>query len=332
MKISVVIPVYNAEKYLHFSLGSVLGQTHTDWECICVDDGSTDRSGAILDEYAAKDSRFHVIHKANGGVSSARNMALQAATGELIAFLDADDVWHPMALSISEKTRAETQADVIRFHFKFVTSHNEPFETLSPDTCGKNINLQARTQSIIRICQAGSATIISRNTCGDVRFLPLPQGEDVIFVLDCMLHSRRVAFIDKPLLHYLMHPAQNSRKISESLIVGTCNYIPEFASRCAKIGGSDAAKADTFRYLCDILFLRVFKSWHLFDDRSASSNIKEAFWHAVSRLAQQQNFFPPLLQKFVLTALNKKSSCLLKTTVIWPYRLSKKINLRWITS
>jgi glycosyltransferase involved in cell wall biosynthesis len=259
-------------------------------------------------------------------------MALQAATGELIAFLDADDVYHPITLSILERTRAETQADVIRISFKTITSHNEPFETLSPDTCGKCINLHTRTESTIRLLPFGSATIISRNTCGSVRFLPLAQGEDVIFALDCIMRSSRIAFIDKPLLHYLIHPAQCSRKLSESLIVGTCNYIPEFASRLAKIGESDAAKADTFRYLCDILFLRVFKSWHLFDNHSASSNIKEAFWHAVSCLAQQQNFFPPLLQKFILLALNKKSSYLLMATVIWPYRLSKKINLRWLTS
>ena len=72
-EISIIIPVYKAEKYLRRCLDSVLSQTLSNWECILVDDGSPDQSGAICDEYAAKDSRFRVIHKPNGGVSSARN-------------------------------------------------------------------------------------------------------------------------------------------------------------------------------------------------------------------------------------------------------------------
>lgn len=88
---SIIIPVYNVAPYLRECLDSVLKQTFTDWEAICVDDGSTDGSGAILDEYAAKDKRFRVIHQANGGVSAARNVALEAATGEWVTFLDADD-------------------------------------------------------------------------------------------------------------------------------------------------------------------------------------------------------------------------------------------------
>ena len=89
---SIIIPVYNVAPYLRECLNSVLAQTFTDWEAICVDDGSTDGSGAILDEYAAKDSRFRVIHQLNAGVSAARNKALDTAQGEWIAFLDADDL------------------------------------------------------------------------------------------------------------------------------------------------------------------------------------------------------------------------------------------------
>ena len=71
--ISIIIPVYNAEKYLHQCLDSVVAQTYTNWECLLIDDGSKDSSGAICDEYAEKDSRLRVFHKANGGVSSARH-------------------------------------------------------------------------------------------------------------------------------------------------------------------------------------------------------------------------------------------------------------------
>lgn len=91
-KISIIIPVYNVEKYLQYCLDSIIAQTFTDWECICVDDGSSDASGKILDEYAMNDERFVVIHQENRGVSSARNTGLDIARGEWISFIDSDDM------------------------------------------------------------------------------------------------------------------------------------------------------------------------------------------------------------------------------------------------
>ena len=89
--ISVIVPVYNTEKYLHRCIDSILAQTYTDFELLLIDDGSTDSSGAICDEYALRDSRVRVFHKENGGVSSARNLGLDNAQGEWITFVDSDD-------------------------------------------------------------------------------------------------------------------------------------------------------------------------------------------------------------------------------------------------
>ena len=90
-KISVIVPVYNAEKYLHRCVDSILAQTFTDFELLLVNDGSKDTSGEVCDEYATKDSRVRVFHKENGGVSSARNIGLDNAKGEWISFVDSDD-------------------------------------------------------------------------------------------------------------------------------------------------------------------------------------------------------------------------------------------------
>ena len=90
-KISVIVPVYNAEKYLRRCIDSILAQTFTDFELLLIDDGSKDKSGEICDEYARKDNRVRVFHKENGGVSSARNLGLDNAQGEWICFCDADD-------------------------------------------------------------------------------------------------------------------------------------------------------------------------------------------------------------------------------------------------
>lgn len=89
---SIIIPVYNVAPYLRECLDSVLAQTFTGWEAICIDDGSTDCSGAILDEYATNDKRFVVIHQKNAGVSAARNMGLDNIHGEYFGFIDPDDI------------------------------------------------------------------------------------------------------------------------------------------------------------------------------------------------------------------------------------------------
>ncbi len=93
--LSIVVPVYNVEQYLVKCLDSILSQTLTDFEVIAIDDGSPDNCGKILDEYAQKDTRIRVIHKENGGVSSARNTALDIAQGEYIGFVDSDDYIDP---------------------------------------------------------------------------------------------------------------------------------------------------------------------------------------------------------------------------------------------
>lgn len=90
-KITLIIPIYNVEPYLRTCVDSVLAQTYTNLEIFLVDDGSPDRSGEICDEYARSDARIRVIHKENGGLSDARNVAMDAATGTYITFIDSDD-------------------------------------------------------------------------------------------------------------------------------------------------------------------------------------------------------------------------------------------------
>ena len=111
---SIIIPVYNVAPYLRECLDSVLAQTLTDWEAICIDDGSTDGSGAILDEYAAKDKRFKVIHQKNAGVSAARNSGIDAATGEYVTFLDGDDAYDRSWLEGFWGLIKDTQAELVR--------------------------------------------------------------------------------------------------------------------------------------------------------------------------------------------------------------------------
>ena len=116
MKISVIIPVYRVEPYLRQCVDSVLGQTYRDLEVILVDDGSPDHCPQICDEYAARDARVRVIHKENGGLSSARNCGVAAATGEYGLFLDSDDYWNDStAVEQLVKRQRVFPSDVLSF-------------------------------------------------------------------------------------------------------------------------------------------------------------------------------------------------------------------------
>lgn len=112
-KVSIIIPVYNVEQFLDACIESVVNQTYRNLEIIAVDDGSTDNSGKILDDWAKKDSRIKVIHKENAGLSSARNAALNAVKGDYIAMIDSDDFWDDDAIEHMVTLAKDNQADMV---------------------------------------------------------------------------------------------------------------------------------------------------------------------------------------------------------------------------
>ena len=117
--VSVIVPVYNAEKFINECVNSILGQTMSDLELILVDDGSPDNCGAICDEYAIKDSRVRVFHQKNGGVCAGRNKGLSMATGEYVSFVDSDDYLEPDAIELLCN-------DIITYNFLSMKSGGSP--------------------------------------------------------------------------------------------------------------------------------------------------------------------------------------------------------------
>lgn len=129
MKVSIIIPVYNAKPFLRQALGSLAHQSYENWEAICVDDGSSDEGGMILDEAALSDPRIKVIHQENRGTLIARQVAVAAATGDWCLFLDPDDTLEPQALETIAATAAKTDAEVIQFGFNL-----RPTSEMTPST------------------------------------------------------------------------------------------------------------------------------------------------------------------------------------------------------
>lgn len=127
--VSVVIPCYNVEKYIRRGLDSIIAQTLQEWEAILVDDGATDSTGRICDEYAAKDRRFHVIHQKNQGVSCARNNGMKDANGELLYFMDPDDWIEPNCFEFCYEAYQQYHCDIVHFGFWWCYEGKEKFSS-----------------------------------------------------------------------------------------------------------------------------------------------------------------------------------------------------------
>jgi glycosyltransferase involved in cell wall biosynthesis len=138
-KVSIIVPVYNTQQWLRLCVDSIVCQSVADWQLILVDDGSTDASPAICDEYAARHPRVNVIHKPNGGLSSARNAGLDVADGEFVIFIDSDDEVHPDLISLLLTMQSATDADICsasfvnRETYTFRQLHNEKFAVYTPE-------------------------------------------------------------------------------------------------------------------------------------------------------------------------------------------------------
>ena len=194
-KYTIIVPVYNVGQWVPDCLDSMLEQRFFDWECICVDDGSTDESGKVLDEYAARDSRFQVVHKENGGVSSARNAALDMANGEWVVYIDGDDLLSPDALSIFEYIlHNEPDAEMIHYEVRGFPE-NEPPHIDQRIEDFPITTIQDRGEIFGRVCGVCFPVYgYKRGLVGDIRFEEYKIGEDRLYLAKCLARCRRLAY------------------------------------------------------------------------------------------------------------------------------------------
>ena len=132
--ISVIVPVYNVEKYLSQCADSILSQDYSDLEVIFIDDGSTDASGQICDQYAEKDPRVRVIHQKNGGAAAAKNAGLRMASGKYLSFVDSDDYLEPNVYGGLVRTLLDTGADVVQGSFREIYRNRAEEQRVSEET------------------------------------------------------------------------------------------------------------------------------------------------------------------------------------------------------
>lgn len=210
-KVSVIIPVYNAEKYLVKCLNSVVCQTLKDIEIICVDDGSTDKSLEILNDYAKKDSRFKIIRQQNLFAGAARNNGIKNAAGKYLVFWDSDDFFEADALSVMYSKCEKYGADIClcaaccynsesgkkSIDESFLKKRFLPRKRFfSKDTHGKYIFNIASNVPWQRMFLA---SFVREN---GLEFQNLRQANDTYFVMMAMYYARRITYTEKALIHY----------------------------------------------------------------------------------------------------------------------------------
>lgn len=214
--ISIVIPTYNAESFIKETIESVLKQTHTEWELIIIDDGSTDSTADIIQEYVEKDSRIKYYYQTNAGVSTARNKGINLSKGKYIAFLDADDIWLPN--NLKEKVKIlESDSDVYWVFSNIIYFYNdtEIIEKLTEGfSKGKWLDSILSWQGVVKTNP--SNIIIRRECCYTKGILfdeQLSTAADKYFCIQ-LANSFKGAFINKPLVRYRVVDGSMSKNIN----------------------------------------------------------------------------------------------------------------------
>jgi len=212
--ISVIVPVYKAEKYLHRCVDSILAQTFTDFEVLLIDDGSPDGSGAICDEYAAKDSRVRVFHKENGGVSAARQMGIDNARGEYTIHADPDDYVEPTMLEEQYRKAKEEDADMVICDYYVNMGGRQRYVKQQPSALdGATVQRELFQQLHGSCCNK-----LVRRVCYSAHCVRYPEGinycEDLIFNVRLMKFRPKITYLPRAFYHYVQ--GENEQQLSRN--------------------------------------------------------------------------------------------------------------------
>ena len=208
-KVSVIVPVYNVAEYVEGCLNSLMAQTEKEIEIICVDDGSTDSSGQIVDETARKDKRIKVIHQKNGGLSAARNTGLDKATGEYVSFCDSDDYLHPEFFEKFIEIMNQTKADVVSG--QLVPTHQKypvAFEPLDEKKARLTV-IDNPLETFLKksiIATSACMRLYRRSAIKNLRFIEGIYFEDAPFSTILMNQIQKVVVTNYKIYYYYSNP------------------------------------------------------------------------------------------------------------------------------
>lgn len=226
MKISIICPVYKAEKYLHKCIESIIAQTFTDWELILVDDGSPDSSGELCEKYAIQDSRIRTIHKQNEGVSVARQTGLDAAHGEYVIHVDSDDWVEPNMLEELYKKAKQDDADIVICDY---FNNIETKQTICRQ-CPSSLEPQQVLIELFQQLHGSCCNKLARRACYKQYGIQFPCGinycEDLLTWVQFLSHEEvKVAYLNKAFYHYCDNPESITRSYQRSQYETRCKFV-----------------------------------------------------------------------------------------------------------
>jgi glycosyltransferase involved in cell wall biosynthesis len=238
-KISVIIPVYNVEKYLKRCLESVSNQTFEDFEIIAVNDGTKDNSLSILEEYAKKEKRLQIISQENQGLSAARNTGIKACKGEYIYFLDSDDAIHPQCLEIAYHFITKQKAELVCFDYEHSDGNEYNQTPYDINQIDYNISSNPLQKGMKYAKFNVMMKFFHRDLIGDLRFIPGISFEDYPFTLAIFAKKPVTVFIDTKLYFYTRNMASITKqsgkpKLIEDYIKGVTFVCNAFADDSLK--------------------------------------------------------------------------------------------------
>lgn len=258
---SIIVPVYKAEKYINECVDSVLAQTFEDFELILADDGSPDRCPEICDEYAKKDSRIKVIHKENGGASSARNSGIEAACGEYVIFLDSDDYWEENYTLQRLTEKSKSGYDIIIFGCKLLNMKNGEMQISRNGYNTALLENGKRDEALQYLLKSkdipGAAYIFATkrsvlNGSKHIRFVTGISGEDYDFVLSCFFEAQSYSAVDDVFYIYRRGQSNSVTSTSAELIIkGSLYTIKKWRAMAEELSCKPLA-ADLLNYLAFI--------------------------------------------------------------------------------
>ena len=256
--ISIIIPVYNTEKYLCDCIESILNQTYSLFELILVDDGSTDSSPLICDEYAKRDDRIVVVHKKNNGVSSARNTGIDICKGKYVSFVDSDDFLHPDFLKTLYELSISNNADISQCCIKFVNKYDS---RLLRSSIKCNVESIHSEDALLRCVYSDNplcyciacVKLFSREVIKNIRFEELTNAEDIKFCIDAFCASNKIVVCDSKMYFYFKHEGSattSNRLLSDNLI----KVFDQYMYKCHQlIKNTDMLNAcDEGAFICKV--------------------------------------------------------------------------------
>ena len=277
-KISVIVPVYNAEKYLSMTLNSILNQTFSDFELICINDGSKDASLNILNEFQLKDKRLFIINQENQGVSAARNNGITKACGEYIVFFDADDLMHKTFLEKMHKAICADGADVAYCDYENVSEDCAQMPKMSCQSFkiksyDKPLERYIKKQISPRVMIWNK--IYKANIVKKIPFeVKLSYSEDILFTYLYLEKSKKISYLNQSLVFY--RAAENSLTRRKFKIVWPYSDIEAFRILNKRLNG----KNETYQKFKNSFSKRVVKqAIYLIYQKTGTAAV--SFWEEI---------------------------------------------------